>query len=131
MNDVTDAVHVRTVNHPLYAITHSKSGHDLAVHVVSRNATHSDGSLGYDVHNLWGWQILGRCGGEAIADFFVGHRETKATYKPLYKVFLGKRPFIVSCFTASATGSWDGDGVRHSRSYFSITFIDWKDHRWR
>ncbi|RPA92293.1 hypothetical protein L873DRAFT_1710738 [Choiromyces venosus 120613-1] len=86
----TPGVGVREVNYPPYAIDHVQDGHDLAVHAVSPNATHSDGSLEYDMHSLW------------------GHLETKATYESLLKVFPGKRPFIISRSTAPGTGAWAG-----------------------
>ena len=61
VSQVTQGVDVRAVNYPPYAINHVQDGHDLAVHAVSPNATHSDGSLEYDVHSLWGRWILGQC----------------------------------------------------------------------
>ncbi|KAG0138307.1 glycosyl hydrolases family 31-domain-containing protein [Tuber indicum] len=86
----TPGADVRAVNYPPYAIDHVHDGHDLAVHAVSPNATHSDGSLEYDMHSLW------------------GHLETKATYESLLKVFPGKRPFIISRSSAPGTGAWAG-----------------------
>lgn len=44
---------VRNVNHPPYVIDHVHG--DLAVHAVSPNATHQNGVLEYDVHNLFGY----------------------------------------------------------------------------
>ncbi|KAJ6261012.1 Alpha-glucosidase [Drechslerella dactyloides] len=83
------------VNHPPYAINHAQGNHDLAVHAVSPNATHHDGTSDYDVHSLW------------------GHLEIKATYETLRKVFPGKRPFLLGRSTASGTGKyaahWGGD----------------------
>lgn len=43
---------VRDINHPPYVINNING--DLAVHAVSPNATHVDGTQEYDVHNLWG-----------------------------------------------------------------------------
>jgi alpha-glucosidase len=63
---------------------------DLAVHAVSPNATHSDGVEEYDVHNLFGHQIL------------------NATYQALLNVFPGKRPFIIGRSTFAGTGKWAG-----------------------
>ncbi|EWC46792.1 hypothetical protein DRE_04037 [Drechslerella stenobrocha 248] len=86
---------VRNINHPPYAINHAQGDHDLAVHAVSPNATHHDGSSDYDVHSLW------------------GANEIKATYGTLLKVFPGKRPFILARSTASGSGRyaahWGGD----------------------
>ncbi|CUS14012.1 unnamed protein product [Tuber aestivum] len=90
VSQVTPGVDIRAINYPPYVINHVQNGHDLAVHAASPNATHSDGSLEYDMHNLW------------------GHLETKATYKSLLKVFRGKRPFIISRSTAPGTGAWAG-----------------------
>lgn len=47
---------VRDINHPPYVINNVQG--DLAVHAVSPNATHHDGVEEYDVHNLFGHQIL-------------------------------------------------------------------------
>ena len=46
----------RSVNHPPYVINNVQG--DLAVHAVSPNATHHDGTLEYDIHNIWGYGIL-------------------------------------------------------------------------
>ena len=43
---------VRNVNYPPYVINNVQG--DLAVHAVSPNATHIDGTEEYDVHNLFG-----------------------------------------------------------------------------
>ena len=68
---------------------------DLAVHAVSPNATHADGTQEYDVHNLFGHQIL------------------NATYHALLALSPTKRPFIIgrSTFAGSGTvaGHWGGD----------------------
>ncbi|KAF3902501.1 Alpha-glucosidase [Orbilia brochopaga] len=86
---------VRNINHPPYAINHAQGNHDLAVHAVSPNATHHDGTSEYDVHSLW------------------GHLEIKTTYETLRKVFPGKRPFILGRSTSAGTGKyaahWGGD----------------------
>jgi len=47
---------IRDVNHPPYVLNHVHG--DLAVHAVSPNATHHSGFQEYDVHNLYGHQIL-------------------------------------------------------------------------
>lgn len=95
----------RNVNHPPYVIDHVQG--DLAVHAVSPNATHSNGVEEYDVHNIFGHQII------------------NATYHGLLEVFPGKRPFIIgrSTFAGSGkyAGHWGGDNMsRWSFLYFSI-----------
>lgn len=45
---------LRDNNYPPYVINNVQKGHDLATHAVSPNATYSDGSLEYAMHNLWG-----------------------------------------------------------------------------
>jgi len=79
---------VRNVNYPPYVINNVQG--DLAVHAVSPNATHVDGTEEYDVHNLFGHQIL------------------NATYQALLKVFPSKRPFIIGRSTFAGTGKWAG-----------------------
>lgn len=81
---------VRNVNYPPYVINHDQTGHDLAVHAVSPNATHIDGVQEYDVHSLYGHQIL------------------NATYNGLLKVFPSKRPFIIGRSTFAGSGKWAG-----------------------
>jgi alpha-glucosidase len=63
---------------------------DLAVHAVSPNATHANGMEEYDVHNIWGHQII------------------NATYQGLLSVFPGKRPFIIGRSTFAGSGKWAG-----------------------
>ncbi|GAB7356060.1 hypothetical protein MBLNU459_g6677t1 [Dothideomycetes sp. NU459] len=96
---------VRDVNYPPYVINHVNG--DLAVHAVSPNATHADGTEEYDVHNLFGYQIL------------------NATYQALLTVFPEKRPFIIgrSTFAGSGkvAGHWGGDNAsRFAYMFFSI-----------
>lgn len=43
---------VRNINHPPYVINNVQG--DLAVHAMSPNATHRNGVVEYDVHNIWG-----------------------------------------------------------------------------
>ena len=84
---------VRDINHPPYVINNVQG--DLAVHAVSPNATHTGGIVEYDVHNLFGHQIL------------------NATYNALLRAIPGKRPFIIgrSTFAGSGhyAGHWGGD----------------------
>lgn len=97
---------VRNVNQPPYAINNVQG--DLAVHAVSPNATHVDGVEEYDVHSLFGHQIL------------------NATYQALLAVFPEKRPFIIgrSTFAGSGkyAGHWGGDNTSlFAYMYFSIS----------
>ncbi|KAF1985556.1 glycoside hydrolase family 31 protein [Aulographum hederae CBS 113979] len=101
----TPTAGARDVDHPPYAINNVQG--DLAVHAISPNATHADGVLDYDVHNLFGHQIL------------------NATYQALLNVFPGKRPFIIgrSTFAGSGkyAGHWGGDNsAKWAYMYFSI-----------
>ncbi|KAK5170881.1 uncharacterized protein LTR77_004025 [Saxophila tyrrhenica] len=96
---------VRNVENPPYVINNINGA--LGVHAVSPNATHVDGVEEYDVHNLYGHQIL------------------NATYYGLLDVFPGKRPFIIgrSTFAGSGTvaGHWGGDNTSlFAYMYFSI-----------
>ncbi|KAI0384220.1 glycoside hydrolase family 31 protein [Hypomontagnella monticulosa] len=96
---------VRNVNWPPYAINNFAG--DLAVHAVSPNATHHGGILEYDVHNLYGHQIL------------------NATYHALLNILPTKRPFIIgrSQFAGSSkwAGHWGGDNYsKWAFMYFSI-----------
>jgi alpha-glucosidase len=97
---------VRNVNHPPYVINHVQG--DLAVHAVSPNATHADGTEEYDVHNLWGTQIL------------------NATYFGLLAAMPKKRPFIIGRSTFPGSGRWAGHWGGDNASlwaylYFSIS----------
>ena len=91
----TPTAGVRNVNHPPYVINHVQG--DLAVHAVSPNATHHDGIQEYDVHNLFGHQII------------------QATYSGLSAVSPGTRPFIIGRSTFPGSGSyaghWGGDNT--------------------
>ncbi|PVI03222.1 glycoside hydrolase family 31 protein [Periconia macrospinosa] len=98
---------VRNINHPPYVINHVQAGADLAVHAVSPNATHANGVQEYDVHNVWGHQIL------------------NATYQALLKTFPSKRPFIIGRSTFSGSGKWAGhwggdNASKWAYMYFSI-----------
>ncbi|KAI2628098.1 glycoside hydrolase family 31 protein [Hypomontagnella submonticulosa] len=96
---------VRNVNWPPYAVNNFHG--DLAVHAISPNATHHGGILEYDVHNLYGHQIL------------------NATYHALLNILPTKRPFIIgrSQFAGSSkwAGHWGGDNYsKWAFMYFSI-----------
>ncbi|KAI9754374.1 MAG: hypothetical protein M1815_005675 [Lichina confinis] len=95
----------RNINHPPYQIDNVYG--DLAAHAVAPNATHADGTLDYDVHNVYGHQML------------------NATYDALLSVLPGKRPFIISRSTFPGSGvfagHWGGDNhSRWSYMYLSI-----------
>ncbi|KIW81454.1 hypothetical protein Z517_04479 [Fonsecaea pedrosoi CBS 271.37] len=97
----------RNINYPPYVINHVQGNHDLAVHAVSPNATHHNGIQEYDVHNLFGHQIL------------------QATYAGLLAAIPNKRPFVIgrSTFPGSGTvaGHWGGDNAsKFFYMYFSI-----------
>ena len=97
---------VRSLEDPPYVINNING--PLGVHAVSPNATHADGVLEYDVHNLYGHQLL------------------HATYEALREVFPGKRPFIIgrSTFAGSGryAGHWGGDNTSlFAYMYFSIS----------
>lgn len=99
---------VRNINHPPYVINHVQTGHDLAVHAVSPNATHVDGYHEYDVHSLY------------------GHMGIRATYQGLTQIWPNKRPFIIARSTFSGSGRWaghwGGDNLsKWSSMYFSIS----------
>ena len=95
----------RNINHPPYVINNVQG--DLAVHAVSPNATHHDGTAEYDVHNLWGYGIL------------------NATYHALLAIYPGKRPAIIGRSTfvgvGAIAGHWGGDNYsKFLWMYFSI-----------
>lgn len=97
---------VRNVNQPPYVINNVNG--DLAVHAVSPNATHHNGVEEYDVHNLFGHQIL------------------NATYQALLEVFPNKRPMIIGRSTFAGSGKWAGHWGGDNTSlwaymYFSIS----------
>ncbi|KAF1347526.1 glycosyl hydrolases family 31-domain-containing protein [Delphinella strobiligena] len=94
---------VRNVNYPPYAINNVQG--DLAVHAVSPNATHSDGTEEYDVHNLFGYQIL------------------NATYQALLAAIPEKRPFIIGRSTFAGAGKWAGHWGGDNESLFAYMFF--------
>ena len=79
---------VRNINYPPYVINNWHG--DLAVKAVSPNGTHHGGILEYDVHNLYGHQIL------------------NATYHALLDLFPTKRPFIIGRSQFAGSGKWAG-----------------------
>ena len=94
---------VRNVNQPPYAINNVNG--DLAVHAVSPNATHADGVEEYDVHSLFGHQII------------------NATYQALLEVFPGKRPMIIGRSTFAGSGKWGGHWGGDNTSLFAYMYF--------
>ncbi|KAL6713826.1 hypothetical protein ACLMJK_008320 [Lecanora helva] len=94
---------VRDVNHPPYVINNAQG--DLAVHAVSPNATHADGTIEYDVHNLFGHQIL------------------NATYNALLQAIPGLRPFIIGRSTFAGSGKYAGHWGGDNYSLFAYMFF--------
>jgi len=94
---------VRNVNQPPYVLNNVNG--DLAVHAVSPNATHHDGVEEYDVHNLFGHQIL------------------NATYQALLQVIPDKRPFIIGRSTFAGTGIWAGHWGGDCTSIFAHMYF--------
>ncbi|KAI1475438.1 glycoside hydrolase family 31 protein [Daldinia eschscholtzii] len=94
---------VRNVNWPPYAINNFHG--DLAVHAVSPNATHHGGIVEYDVHNVYGHQIL------------------NATYHALLNVFPEKRPFIIGRSQFAGSGKWAGHWGGDNYSLWAFLFF--------
>ncbi|KAJ3503798.1 hypothetical protein NLJ89_g8272 [Agrocybe chaxingu] len=76
------------LNTPPYVI-HNGFGR-LSTHALATNATHAQGQVELDVHNLWGLM------------------EQKATHLVLQDIIPGKRPFIISRSTFPSSGRWTG-----------------------
>ncbi|KAL4243910.1 glycosyl hydrolase 31 family protein [Abortiporus biennis] len=77
-----------SVNDPPYAI-HNGNG-PLSVHTLATNATHANGLIELDTHNLHGLM------------------ETKATHQALLSIHPSKRPFIISRSTTLSSGRYAG-----------------------
>ena len=94
---------VRDINYPPYVINNVQG--DLAVHAMSPNATHADGTADYEIHNIFGHQIL------------------NATHNALLKAIPGKRPFIIGRSTFSGSGKWAGHWGGDNASLFFYMYI--------
>ena len=94
---------VREVNHPPYVINNVQG--DLAAHAISPNATHADGTQEYEVHNLFGHQIL------------------NATYYALLAAIPKVRPFIIGRSTFAGSGKWAGHWGGDNTSLFAYMFF--------
>lgn len=98
----------RNINYPPYVINNqAQEGSDLAKHAISPNATHADGIVEYDAHNVYG----------LMSSF--------ATYKGMLRAQPEKRPFIITRSTSMGSGSkvghWGGDNhADWAWAYFSI-----------
>ncbi|KZV75261.1 glycoside hydrolase family 31 protein [Peniophora sp. CONT] len=93
------AVGDRDLNSPPYAI-HNGYG-DLSVHTVATNATHANGFVELDVHNLFGYM------------------EERATHLALLKNNPTKRPFLISRSTFPGSGHWSGHWLGDNFSKWS------------
>jgi alpha-glucosidase len=74
----------RDIISPPYTINNYHG--ELAGRTMSPNATHSDGTVQYDFHNMWGYQLL------------------NATYHSLLEIFPKKRPFIIGRSNFAGSG---------------------------
>ncbi|KZF21148.1 glycoside hydrolase family 31 protein [Xylona heveae TC161] len=102
---ITATPGVRDVNYPPYTINNNNG--ELAVHAISPNATHIDGTQEYEIHSLWGYGIL------------------NATYNALLNVFPEKRPFIIGRSTFAGSGKWAGHwgGDNYSKWLYMVLSI--------
>ncbi|KAI0735986.1 glycosyl hydrolases family 31-domain-containing protein [Earliella scabrosa] len=91
------------LNNPPYSI-HNGEG-ILSAHTVSTNATHANGVVELDVHNLWGVM------------------EEKATHLALLDIHPGKRPFIISRSTFPSSGKWSGHWLGDNISKWRYMYL--------
>ncbi|KAH9475774.1 Alpha-glucosidase [Psilocybe cubensis] len=87
------------LNTPPYAI-HNGNGR-LSIHALATNATHVDGQVELDVHNLWGLM------------------EEKATNIAVQSIIPNKRPFLISRSTFPSSGKWTGHWLGDNFSLWS------------
>lgn len=95
----------RNLDSPPYAVNNYQG--ELGGHTMSPNATHSDGTVQYDFHNVWGHQLL------------------NATYHALLNISPKTRPFIIGRSTLAGSGRvaghWGGDNYSNwPYLYFAI-----------
>ncbi|KAI0668766.1 glycosyl hydrolases family 31-domain-containing protein [Trametes maxima] len=91
------------VNSPAYTI-HNAEG-ILSAHTVSTNATHANGVVELDVHNLWGLM------------------EEKATHLGLLEIHPTKRPFLISRSTFPSSGKWTGHWLGDNISKWRYMYL--------
>ncbi|RPD56306.1 hypothetical protein L226DRAFT_469159 [Lentinus tigrinus ALCF2SS1-7] len=91
------------LNGPPYGI-HNGEGL-LSAHTVATNATHANGLVELDVHNLWGLM------------------EEKATHLALLDIHPGKRPFIMSRSTFPSSGKWTGHWLGDNISKWRYMYL--------
>ncbi|WBW74801.1 alpha-glucosidase [Schizosaccharomyces osmophilus] len=94
-------------NNPPYALTIEQGNGDLANEGLSTNATYHDGTVRYNLFNIYGYGMA------------------KATYDALASIYENKRPFILSRSTFLSSGRyaahWLGDNYSlWSNMFFSI-----------
>ncbi|KAI1787666.1 glycosyl hydrolases family 31-domain-containing protein [Ganoderma leucocontextum] len=95
--------HDVNLNSPPYAI-HNADGF-LSTHTVSTNATHANGLVELDVHNMWGLM------------------EEKATHRALLDIHPEKRPFIISRSTFPSSGKWTGHWLGDNISKWRYMYL--------
>ena len=74
----------------------------LSIHALATNASHADGQVELDVHNISGLM------------------EEKATHLAVQDVIPNKRPFLISRSTFPSSGRWTGHWVRRQPPFFSM-----------
>ncbi|KAH9911573.1 glycosyl hydrolases family 31-domain-containing protein [Epithele typhae] len=91
------------LNNPPYAIHNGDP--TLSTHDVSTNATHANGAVELDTHNLWGLM------------------EEKATHLALLDIHPGKRPFLISRSTTISSGRWTGHWLGDNISKWRYMYL--------
>ncbi|KAI8969691.1 glycosyl hydrolases family 31-domain-containing protein [Trametes punicea] len=91
------------LNNPPYAL-HNADGL-LSTHTVSTNATHANGLVELDTHNLWGLM------------------EEKATHLALLELHPSKRPFLISRSTFPSSGKWTGHWLGDNISKWQYMYL--------
>ena len=72
---------------------------------MSTNATHANGLVELDVHNMWGLM------------------EEKATHRALLDIHPGKRPFMISRSTFPSSGKWTGHWLGDNISKWQYMYL--------